>query len=142
MTFSACFGAPFMPRHPGEYARMLGDRLEANDIPVWLINTGWTGGPYGVGQRMNIQHTRAMVHGAIERRLDVVEFTVDPVFGLSVPTSVPDVPTDVLQPRGTWTDPRAYDDAARQIAAMFVDNFRQFEYRLGPDVAAAGPRVG
>ena len=142
MTFSACFGAPFMPRHPGEYARMLGDRMAAHDIPVWLINTGWTGGPYGVGQRMNIQHTRAMVHAAIERRLDGVEFTVDPVFGLSVPASVPDVPTDVLQPRGTWTDPRAYDDAARQIAAMFVENFRQFEDRLGPDVAAAGPRVG
>ncbi len=142
VTFSACFGAPFMPRHPGEYAQMLGDRMAAHDIPVWLINTGWTGGPYGVGQRMNIQHTRAMVHAAIERRLDGVEFTVDPVFGLSVPASVPDVPTDVLQPRGTWTEPLAYDDAARQIAAMFVENFRQFEDRLGPDVAAAGPRVG
>jgi phosphoenolpyruvate carboxykinase (ATP) len=142
VTFSACFGAPFMPRHPGEYARMLGDRMEAHDIPVWLINTGWTGGPYGVGQRMNIQHTRAMVHAAIERSLDDVEFTVDPIFGLSVPASVPDVPTDVLQPRGTWTDPLAYDDAARKIATMFVENFRQFEDRLGPDVASAGPRVG
>ena len=140
-TFSTCFGAPFMPRHPAVYAHMLGDRMQAHDVPVWLINTGWTGGPYGVGHRMNIQHTRAMVHAAIERKLEGVEFTVDPVFGLAVPAAVPDVPAPILRPRETWADPTAYDQAARRIAEMFVANYRQFEDGLGPDVAAAGPRV-
>ena len=140
-TFSACFGAPFLPRHPGEYAHMLGDRMAAHDIPVWLINTGWTGGPYGVGHRMNIQHTRAMVHAAIERKLEGVAFTTDPVFGLAVPASVPDVPAAVLQPRGTWADAAAYDATAQRIAGMFVENYRQFADALGPEVAAAGPQA-
>ncbi|MET1232340.1 MAG: phosphoenolpyruvate carboxykinase (ATP), partial [Candidatus Limnocylindrales bacterium] len=140
-TFSACFGAPFMPRHPGVYAQMLGDRMLEHDVPVWLINTGWTGGPYGVGQRVDIQHTRAMVHAAIERKLDDVRFAVDPIFGLSVPATVPDVPSAMLRPRDTWADPAAYETAARRIADMFVDNFRQYEDGLGPDVAAAGPRA-
>ena len=120
---------------------MLGDRMAVHDSPVWLINTGWTGGPYGVGHRMNIQHTRAMVHAAIERRLEGVAFTTDPVFGLAVPVSVPDVPAEVLQPRGTWVDGGAYDATAQRIAGMFVENYRQFADALGPEVAAAGPRV-
>jgi phosphoenolpyruvate carboxykinase (ATP) len=141
-TFSACFGAPFMPRHPGEYADMLGERMVEHDVPVWLINTGWTGGPYGVGHRMNIQHTRAMVHAALERRLEGVAFDEDPIFRVAVPASVPDVPSEVLRPRDTWADPDAYDVTARRIAGMFAANFRQFEDRLGSEVAAAGPRAG
>jgi phosphoenolpyruvate carboxykinase (ATP) len=139
-TFSTCFGAPFMPRHPSVYAKMLGERLLLHDVPVWLINTGWTGGPYGVGQRMNIGHTRAMVHAAIERKLEGVEFVTDPFFAIAVPTSVPDVPADVLQPRGTWPDPVAYDAAAGKLAAMFEANFRQFADSLPPEIGAAGPR--
>ena len=140
-TFSTCFGAPFMPRHPSVYAHMLGQRMDEYDVPVWLINTGWTGGPYGVGRRMNIAQTRAMVHAAIERKLDDVEFVTDPYFGIAVPTSVPDVPAEVLQPRNTWADKDAYDIAARKLAAMFEANFRQFAGSLPPQVAAAGPRV-
>jgi phosphoenolpyruvate carboxykinase (ATP) len=141
-TFSACFGAPFLPRPPALYAGMLGERMTEHDIPVWLINTGWTGGPYGTGERMNIAHTRSMVHAAIEGRFEGQTFATDPVFGLSVPTAVPDVPSAVLDARGTWSDADAYDVAARRIAGMFVDNFRRFEDSLGPDIAAAGPRAG
>ena len=111
-TFSTCFGAPFMPRHPGEYARMLVERMERYDAPVWLVNTGWTGGPYGTGERMNIDHTRKMVRAALNGRLDDVPTVTDPIFGVEVPTSCPDVPSEVLQPRETWADPDAYDRQA------------------------------
>jgi phosphoenolpyruvate carboxykinase (ATP) len=125
-TFSACFGAPFLPRHPVEYATMLGDRLDEHKVPVWLVNTGWTGGPYGVGERMNINHTRSMVRAALSGALDGVPTELDPVFGLAVPTSCPDVPTEVLQPRGTWADPDAYDRRARELLAMFEQNHKAF----------------
>ena len=125
-TFSACFGAPFLPRHPVEYATMLGDRLDEHKVPVWLVNTGWTGGPYGVGERMNINHTRSMVRAALSGALDRVPTELDPVFGLAVPTSCPDVPTEVLQPRGTWADPDAYDRQARELLAMFEQNYKAF----------------
>src|SRR5207249_2699269 len=115
-TFSACFGAPFMPRHPGEYARMLAEPLERCNVPVWLVNTGWTGGPHGTGHRMNIVHTRNMVRAALNGELRKVPTQLDPVFGLAVPTSVPDVPSELLAPRGTWPDPAAYDSAAATIA--------------------------
>ena len=104
-TFSACFGAPFLPRHPGEYAAMLADRLDRHRIPVWLVNTGWTGGPYGTGERMPIDHTRNMVRAALGGLLDGVSYETDPVFGVAVPLGVPDVPSDVLRPRDTWADP-------------------------------------
>ena len=140
-TFSTCFGAPFMPRHPGVYARMLGERLERHDVPVWLINTGWTGGPYGVGERMNIAYTRAMVHAALDGALEGVETVVDPVFGVAVPTECPDVPSIVLRPRSTWSDADAYDRAAQKLARMFADNFRKFEAGTAPEIRRAGPRV-
>jgi phosphoenolpyruvate carboxykinase (ATP) len=139
-TFSACFGAPFMPRHPGEYARMLVDRLERDDVPVWLVNTGWTGGPYGVGERMNIAHTRSMVRAALDGRLAAVPTRVDPNFGVAVPLSCPDVPDSFLDPRGTWSDPAAYDRAAVRLSAMFRENFDAFADGLDPSIAAAGPR--
>jgi phosphoenolpyruvate carboxykinase (ATP) len=138
-TFSAGFGAPFLPRHPGEYAHMLMDRLEEFDVPVWLVNTGWTGGPYGTGERMNINHTRNMVRAAINGELDGIETVIDPVFRVAVPVSVPGVPDEVLQPRGTWADPDAYDVAALRIAGMFHDNFAKYADGVSEAVRNAGP---
>jgi len=140
-TFSACFGAPFMPRHPGEYAAMLAERLERYDVRAWLVNTGWTGGPYGTGERMDINHTRSMVRAALDGRLDDVPTVADPVFGVAVPTSCPDVPASFLQPRSTWADPAAYDRQAAALARMFVENFAAYADGVPESVRAAGPRV-
>jgi phosphoenolpyruvate carboxykinase (ATP) len=140
-TFSACFGAPFMPRHPGEYARMLGERLARTDVPVWLVNTGWTGGPYGTGERMNIDHTRSMVRAALSGALDGVPTTTDPIFRVEVPTSCPDVPARFLQPRSTWPDPEAYDRQAQMLARMFAENFALYADGLPTAVREAGPRA-
>ncbi len=140
-TFSACFGAPFMPRHPGVYAEMLGDRLAMYDVPVWLVNTGWTGGPYGVGERMNINFTRSMVRAALAGKLDGVPTETDPIFGVAVPLWCPDVPSEFLQPRSTWQDPEAYDAQARELARMFAHNFDQYADGVSEGVRAAGPRV-
>ncbi|HSO29679.1 MAG TPA: phosphoenolpyruvate carboxykinase (ATP) [Candidatus Sulfomarinibacteraceae bacterium] len=139
VTFSAGFGAPFLPRHPGVYAHMLMDRLEQWDVPVWLVNTGWTGGPYGVGQRMNINHTRNMVRAALNGDLANVSTVVDPIFRVAVPTAVPGVPSEVLTPRNTWPDPAAYDVAARRIAHMFHENFEAYADGVSESVRAAGP---
>jgi phosphoenolpyruvate carboxykinase (ATP) len=139
-TFSACFGAPFMPRHPAEYARMLVERLERDDVPVWLVNTGWTGGPYGTGERMNIAHTRSMVRAALEGGLEGVPMRVDPNFGIEVPVRCPDVPDSFLDPRATWSDPVAYDRAAAKLAGMFRDNFMAYADVVDPATAAAGPQ--
>ncbi|MEO8208564.1 MAG: phosphoenolpyruvate carboxykinase (ATP) [Chloroflexota bacterium] len=140
-TFSAGFGAPFLPRHPGVYAHMLVDRLEEHEVPVWLVNTGWTGGPYGVGQRMNIGHTRNMVRAALSGALADVPTVEDPIFRIAVPVEVPGVPTAVLTPRGTWADPDAYDVAARRIAAMFHQNFEKYADGVSEAVRASGPIV-
>src|SRR6186997_2067516 len=134
-TFSACFGAPVMPRHPGEYAAMLVERLAHDDVPVWLVNTGWTGGPYGVGERMNIAHTRAMVRAALSGALDSVPTRLDPNFGFAVPTECADVPTSFLDPRSTWADPDAYDRAADQLVAMFHANFAGYADEVDPAIA-------
>ncbi len=141
-TFSAAFGAPFLPRHPGEYAHMLVDRLERWDVPVWLVNTGWTGGPYGTGHRMNINHTRQMVRAALNGLLDDVETRLDPVFRVQVPVAVPDVPAEILDPRGTWADPGAYDRRAAELARMFEANFAQYADGVSELIRTAGPRVG
>jgi phosphoenolpyruvate carboxykinase (ATP) len=140
-TFSACFGAPFMPRHPGVYAEMLGERLAKWDVPVWFVNTGWTGGPYGVGERMNINYTRAMVRAALDGKLDDVEYVTDPVFGVQVPTSCEGVPSEFLIPRNTWQDKDAYDDQAQRIARMFHENFEKYADGVSEAVRNAGPRV-
>jgi phosphoenolpyruvate carboxykinase (ATP) len=139
-TFSACFGAPFLPLHPGAYAEMLGERLERHGAAVWLVNTGWTGGPYGVGSRMKLDYTRAMVRAALAGRLDAIDTVTDPVFGLAVPVSVPGVPGEVLQPRSTWENPEAYDAQAEKLATMFRDNFAKYADRVSDGVKAAGPR--
>ena len=140
-TFSACFGAPFMPRHPGEYAAMLIERLARWNVPVWLVNTGWTGGPYGTGERMNIDYTRTMVRAALNGLLDGVPTRTDPIFNVEVPTSVPGVPSTVLDPRSTWPDPIAYDRQAQKLALMFVENFAAYADRVPASVSAAGPVV-
>jgi phosphoenolpyruvate carboxykinase (ATP) len=140
-TFSACFGAPFLPLPPGEYARMLGERIERHGARVWLVNTGWTGGPHGVGHRMRLGHTRGIVGAALSGALDGVAFAPDPVFGVEVPAEVPGVPREVLAPRGTWADPAAYDAQAARLAGMFRDNFRPYAAQVSPQVAAAGPRT-
>jgi len=138
-TFSACFGAPFLPRHPNVYAKMLGQKIEEHGARVWLVNTGWTGGPYGTGTRMRLAHTRAMVRAALAGRLDRVACQTDPVFGVEVPTEVPHVPADILMPRATWQDVAAYDAQARKLTQMFADNFRRYADQVSEPVRNAGP---
>jgi phosphoenolpyruvate carboxykinase (ATP) len=138
-TFSACFGAPFLPQPPMVYARLLGDRLAEHGSAVWLVNTGWTGGPYGEGERMPIQATRALLRAALSGELGDAEYRVDELFGFEVPVSVTGVESKLLDPRSTWRDPEAYDAKARELAVMFRDNFARFD--ADPAVAAAGPRV-
>ena len=138
-TFSACFGAPFMAQHPSVYADLLGDLIAKHGARCWLINTGWTGGAYGKGQRIKLAYTRAMVNAALNGELDQVEYIQDPTFGLQVPTSCPQVPDQVLQPRLTWEDGAAYDRQAEQLADMFVSNFAQFAEDVAPEIKAAGP---
>lgn len=125
-TFSTCFGAPFMVHHPSVYANLLRDKINTHGSRVWLVNTGWSGGPYGVGHRMKIKHTRAMLRAALTGQLDNVEFVKDAFFNLSIPTSCPDVPSDVLNPRNTWADTSAYDKQAAHLVRLFEDNFAQF----------------
>jgi phosphoenolpyruvate carboxykinase (ATP) len=140
-TFSTCFGAPFLPQPPAVYAHMLGDRLERHGVTVWLVNTGWTGGPFGEGERMPIVATRAMLRAALSGELDDADYRVDELFGFEVPTAVPGVDSSLLDPRSTWRDPDAYDRKSRELARMFSDNFVQFERDAGEAVTAAGPRV-
>ncbi len=139
-TFSSCFGEPFLPLPPQRYAAMLGERVEKYDVKCWLVNTGWTGGGYGVGRRMNLSHTRAMVKAAISGKLDDVEFVADPIFGVSTPTSCPSVPADVLTPRLTWADPQAYDAKAKELASLFAENVKTIK-DLSEAIAAAGPQI-
>jgi phosphoenolpyruvate carboxykinase (ATP) len=139
-TFSACFGAVFLVWHPTVYARMLGDLLQRHAAQVWLVNTGWTGGPYGVGHRMTLRHTRALLTAALGGALDAVAYETDPVFGLARPATCPDVPADVLDPRRTWADAAAYDAQARKLAAMFRQNIGKFGDAVAPAVLAAGPQ--
>jgi phosphoenolpyruvate carboxykinase (ATP) len=138
-TFSACFGAPFLPLHPGVYAKMLGERIAKHAAKVWLVNTGWTGGPFGVGNRMELSYTRAMLRAALSGSLDDATFSTDRVFGFQVPGRVPDVPQKVLSPRATWSDPAAYDAQARKLAAMFQENFEHYRAEVPASVAGAGP---
>jgi phosphoenolpyruvate carboxykinase (ATP) len=139
-TFSACFGSPFMALNPVVYARLLAEKIARYQVQVWLINTGWSGGPYGTGQRMKLAYTRAMVRAALDGTLARVPVTPDPVFGLQVPQSCPEVPAEVLQPRATWKDPQAYDAQARRLAEMFAKNFQPFSADVSDEGRAAGPR--
>src|SRR5213083_3228511 len=138
-TFSTCFGAPFLPLQPNVYASLLGEKIATHGVQCWLVNTGWTGGPYGVGQRIRLGLTRAMVRAALAGKLDRIPTTPDPVFGVEVPLQVPGVPEDLLLPRGTWSDPAAYDAQAARLAQMFRDNFAQFQHQVHAAVGDAGP---
>jgi phosphoenolpyruvate carboxykinase (ATP) len=141
-TFSTCFGAPFMVLHPGVYADLLGKKIQEHNADCWLVNTGWSGGPYGEGQRMKIKFTRAMIRAILNGSLAQVETRPDPVFGVNVPVSCPDVPSEVLQPRGTWKDSAAYDEKARDLARRFNENFRKYEAGVSEEVRAAAPKAG
>ncbi|MBK7229160.1 MAG: phosphoenolpyruvate carboxykinase [Ignavibacteriales bacterium] len=138
-TFSTCFGAPFMALHPSVYANLLGDKIVKHNVNCWLVNTGWTGGAYGVGSRMKIKYTRAMLTAALEGKLDIVEYVKDPFFNLMVPQSCPDVPNEVLNPKNTWTDKKAYDEQAKKLANMFVENFKEYSEGTSEAIKNAGP---
>lgn len=140
-TFSACFGAAFLPLHPAKYAELLGEKLEGTDINVWLINTGWSGGSYGVGERMSLKYTRAMITAAMEGKLDNVEFVKQPIFELAIPTSCEGVPSEVLNPKDTWADKAAFDETANKLASQFVANFAQFEAETSEAILSAAPKV-
>lgn len=140
-TFSACFGKAFLPLHPGKYATMLGEKLNESGAKVWLINTGWTGGPYGVGSRMKLAYTRAMITAALEGQLDAVKFDTIPVFGLQIPTSCPNVPDEILNPRNTWSNTSEYDAKAALLAELFVKNFSQYADGVTADILAAAPKA-
>ena len=140
-SFSACFGAPFMPLHPTKYAEMLSAKMKENEVNVWLVNTGWTGGPYGVGSRMKLRYTREMISSALEGKLENVEFTEHPIFGLQMPVECENVPSEVLNPRNTWDDKEAYDNKAKVLAESFRQNFEKFEKQANEEILSGAPRV-
>lgn len=140
-TFSACFGAPFMPLHPGKYAEMLGKKMHQHKVNVWLVNTGWTGGSHGVGNRMKLSYTRAMITAALEGQLDSVETTIDPTFGVAIPKEVPNVPSEILIPRNTWADKGAYDEKAKFLAGLFVKNFEKYASGVSQEILNASPKA-
>ena len=140
-TFSACFGKVFLPLHPTKYAEMLGKKMTENKVNVWLVNTGWSGGSYGVGSRMKLGYTRAMITAALNGQLDNVQFDTHPVFGLQMPTTCPDVPTEILNPRNTWADKNSYDTKANDLANKFVKNFEQYADGASAEILAAAPKT-
>lgn len=140
-NFSACFGAPFMPLHPTKYAEMLSTKMKENDVNVWLVNTGWTGGPYGVGSRMKLRYTREMISSALEGKLDSMQYETHPIFGLSMPVECENVPSEVLNPRNTWKDKDAYDKKAKTLANSFEQNFKKFEQQANEEIMAGSPKA-
>ncbi|WP_126247643.1 phosphoenolpyruvate carboxykinase (ATP) [Chitinophaga rhizosphaerae] len=138
-TFSACFGAPFLPLHPARYAQMLGEKMREHDVNVWMINTGWTGGPFGTGNRIKLSYTRAMITAALNGTLDKAAYKTYGEFKLAIPESVPGVPDELLEPRNTWADPAAYDAKAADLAAQFVKNFEKYAAKADPEILAAAP---
>jgi phosphoenolpyruvate carboxykinase (ATP) len=140
-TFSTCFGAPFLPLNPNVYAKLLGEKIARHNARVWLVNTGWTGGPPGVGSRMKIGYTRAMLTAALSGQLDNVQYRKHAIFNLDIPMTCPGVPDSVLDARTTWPDKAAYDAQAKKLAGMFVENFKTFENDVDAAVKAAGPKV-
>jgi phosphoenolpyruvate carboxykinase (ATP) len=140
-TFSTCFGAPFLPRHPDVYGKLLEKLIKEHGVSCWLVNTGWTGGAYGTGKRMSITHTRALLRAALTGELNNATYRQDPFFNLAIPESVTDVPPEVLDPRNSWADKAAYDKAAAALVARFEDNFHTFSDLVGDDVKAAAIRA-
>lgn len=140
-TFSACFGAAFLPLHPTEYARLFGEKIEHHQVNVWLVNTGWTGGPYGIGSRMKLSHTRAMIAAALEGKLEDVPFRPHPIFGMAVPQECPGVPSRILNPRATWPNPQEYDLKAKELAFAFIQNFEKYEDFAGVSIMRGAPNL-
>lgn len=140
-TFSACFGAPFMPLHPTKYAEMLGDKMDKHEVKIWLINTGWTGGPYGVGSRFSLPHTRAIITAAMNNELNDVDYETVDIFGLNIPTSCPGVPSELLKPINTWSDKEAYTVKAKHLAELFVKNFEQYASEASDEILNAAPKA-
>ncbi len=140
-TFSACFGGPFMVWHPAKYAELLAQQIKKSGANVWLVNTGWSGGPYGTGKRMSLKYTRAIIDAIHDDSLQKSEFVADPTFGLMVPKAVAGVPSEVLTPKNTWKDKAAYDEMAKKLAKLFNDNFKKFADHASPEVLAAAPRL-
>jgi len=140
-TFSACFGAPFIPLHPGKYATMLGEKLKEEKVAVWLINTGWTGGPYGTGSRIQLKYTRSLIKAALNGELNEVEYCVHPVFRFHMPNACPGVPSELLDPQKTWTNTEKYLSAAKALAQQFISNFRKFESAVSEEIKSAAPTI-
>ena len=138
--FSTCFGAPFMSLHPSVYADMLGEKIAKHKVSCWLVNTGWTGGAYGVGKRIEIKYTRAMIKAILDGQLDKVKTETDPVFGIQIPIAVKGVPKECLFPRNTWKNPEAYDEKADELANQFIDNFKEYERNVDKKILDASPR--
>ena len=140
-TFSACFGAPFMPLHPTRYAEMLGEKMNKHDVNVWLVNTGWSGGEYGIGERISLKYTRSMITAALKGQLNDLEYETHSVFGLHMPTTCPNVPSEILNPRNTWKNKEAYDQKADDLAKAFNENFEQFSNYANQEILSAKPNV-
>ncbi len=140
-TFSACFGKAFLPLHPTKYAELLGKKLKENKVTVWLVNTGWSGGPFGIGSRMKLSYTRALITAALTGKLDNVKYETLPVFGLNTPTECPNVPGEILNPRNTWKDKEAFDNTANKLAASFIKNFEQYASAANDEIMSAAPKV-
>ncbi|HEY4111190.1 phosphoenolpyruvate carboxykinase (ATP) [Puia sp.] len=140
-TFSACFGAPFLPLHPGRYAELLGAKMKQHNVKVWMINTGWSGGVFGKGSRISLNYTRAMIAAALDGALDAAEYVSHPVFGMAMPLSCPGVPAELLNPRNTWPDPAAYDQMADEVAGWFIKNFGKYADGVDSEILAAAPQV-
>lgn len=140
-TFSACFGAPFLPLHPAKYAQMLGEKLRRHDVNVWLVNTGWTGGPYGIGNRMKLGYTRSMITAALNGELAKATYHTHGVFGVAIPQSCPNVPAEILDPRNTWADKAAYDAKAKDLATQFVKNFEKYAGEADEEILQAAPTI-
>jgi len=140
-TFSACFGAPFLPLHPGVYAKMLGEKMQKHDVNVWMVNTGWSGGEFGTGSRIKLGYTRAMISAALNDQLEEVTYENHPVFGFAMPLSCPGVPSQILNPKNTWEDKERYDERAHYLAGLFIKNFEKYADGLTPEILSAAPKV-
>lgn len=139
-VFSACFGAPFLPLHPTKYAEMLGKKMEEHEVKIWMINTGWTGGEYGIGQRIKLKHTRAMITAALDGKLDHVGYRTHSIFGAEIPLTCPNVPSAILSPRETWKNDEAFYKKANDLAGRFIQNFKKFEEFANEEIMVGGPK--
>jgi phosphoenolpyruvate carboxykinase (ATP) len=140
-TFSTCFGSPFLPLNPAVYAELLGQKMKGHGATCWLLNTGWTGGPYGTGDRMSLPHTRALISAALTGELEKGNWETEPVFGLEIPCACPNVPAEVLNSRNTWEDKQSYDAKASELAGLFRENFAALGAKAMPEVEKAGPKL-